>query len=310
MTENHYSETCSAIPTGIWRPDERYGLQPEEMGELTRWFLETKHYYQEMIATGESLERGISNNFYFKMYEKEEKSCCEDIVPLFLRFSSEKVKDLFPHVTLAENMRHPSLKIIYICNPRMYLPFLEKEIVKMGGKLEIGKQVGSFAELESSFDLVINCSGMSAETLCDDKNMVPIRGQVSIVRAPWVKFGVHIDKSTYCLPGIEDLVVCGGSYQHGNSDLTVDQDEKQEYIEGCSKYFPALKKAEIVKDMVGIRPLRMGGPRVELEMWKTPGSVKKLPIIHNYGHGQDGYGFHWGTSGDVLKLFKRWWHSN
>ena len=54
--------------------------------------------------------------------------------------------------------------------------------------------------------------------------------------------------------------------------------------------------------MVGLRPFRIGGPRVELEELKN----SKIVIIHNYGHGSEGYGLHWGTSSEVLSLFSDW----
>ena len=63
-----------------------------------------------------------------------------------------------------------------------------------------------------------------------------------------------------------------------------------------------LQKATFVRDAIGLRPFRIGGPRVELEQLIGSGAT----VIHNYGHGAEGYGLHWGTSGDVLKLFSEW----
>ena len=69
-----------------------------------------------------------------------------------------------------------------------------------------------------------------------------------------------------------------------------------------SKIDTLFKNARYIRDMVGLRPYRTGGPRVELEQLAD----SKLVIIHNYGHGSGGYGLHWGTSGKVVELFREW----
>ena len=57
------------------------------------------------------------------------------------------------------------------------------------------------AFFRSGFDVVVNCTGFGAKSLCKDPKMVPIRGQVFKVRAPWMKMVVYGDSETYIIPG-------------------------------------------------------------------------------------------------------------
>lgn len=89
----------------------------------------------------------------------------------------------------------------FICEPTIYLPYLYKRIVKAGGKLQ-RKRIESFDELQT-FDLVINCTGLGANSLVkDDVDLKPIRGQVIRVNAPWVKVAIldESDDGNYIIP--------------------------------------------------------------------------------------------------------------
>ena len=48
-----------------------------------------------------------------------------------------------------------------------------------GGQLVTGR-INSFSEVSDfgKFDLVMNCTGLGAKTLCNDRRLVPLRGQV------------------------------------------------------------------------------------------------------------------------------------
>ena len=55
----------------------------------------------------------------------------------------------------------------------------------------------------------------------------------------------------------------------------------------------------VVSDIVGRRPTRRGGPRIEQEQ------MGAKTIIHAYGFGGRGYETSWGAAAKVLKLIKR-----
>lgn len=42
----------------------------------------------------------------------------------------------------------------------------------------MNQKVSNLSELENDYDVVFNCTGMGSKYLCDDRHMVPIRGQL------------------------------------------------------------------------------------------------------------------------------------
>ena len=89
--------------------------------------------------------------------------------------------------------------------------------------------------------VIINCSGLGAGKLVHDENIRTARGQVVLVRAPWIKHFVindKRDKLTYVLPRT-DSVVLGGTTQVGNWDEIVNPDTAELIMSRCvldSKY--------------------------------------------------------------------------
>ena len=54
----------------------------------------------------------------------------------------------------------------------------------------------------------------------------------------------------------------------------------------------------MVTHNVGLRPYRKGGTRVEKEVLLDAGAV----VVHNYGHGGEGYQTSYGCAGDVVSI--------
>jgi len=50
--------------------------------------------------------------------------------------------------------------------------------LSLNGVNFIEKQVESLKELAKDYDIIMNCTGLGAQTLCKDNRMIPIKGQV------------------------------------------------------------------------------------------------------------------------------------
>jgi len=59
-----------------------------------------------------------------------------------------------------------------------------------------------------------------------------------------------------------------------------------------------------VDEVVGLRPCRTGGVRLE---WERVGT---LQIIHNYGHGGSGVTLSWGCASEVVQMFGQFIEDN
>ncbi|RXG58574.1 D-amino-acid oxidase [Armadillidium vulgare] len=116
--------------------------------------------------------------------------------------------------------------------------------------------------------------------------MIPVRGQVYKVYAPWIKEALYLDSDTYIIPGVDGAVTLGGTRQFESTREEIDKHDSAGIWERCTQVENSLKDAKILREWVGFRPYRPY-VRMEKEIMKFPNG-KSIKIVHNYGHG--GYG--------------------
>ncbi len=175
-----------------------------------------------------------------------------------------------------------------------YMSVLLERIKKLGGVF-VRRKVESLSDL-NSFDVVINCAGLGARELACDSAMYPSKGILLSVRAPWVKewyneAGTH-DGRAYVFPRVNEVILGGRNISH-QEDLMVDSNEVKEIFDRCVKIMPSLANVDALKVLVGIRPMRKGGVRLEKEY------INDTVVIHNYGHGSYGITLSWGCAEEV-----------
>ena len=155
------------------------------------------------------------------------------------------------------------------------------------------RRVASLDDVDG--DLVVNCGGVGAAALAGDDTVVPVRGQVVLVRAPAaVPCLCDEDELTYVLPR-PDVCVLGGTHQPGDADLAPREHETRDILERCRRLVPALERAEVLGARAGLRPVRRDGVRLEREG----------RVIHCYGHGGAGITLSWGCAQEVVRLARQ-----
>jgi glycine/D-amino acid oxidase-like deaminating enzyme len=90
-------------------------------------------------------------------------------------------------------------------------------------------------------------------------------------------------------------VVLGGVAQQGSWSLEQNTEDHDFILNKCASIIPELKDAEIIEDLVGLRP---GRTEVRLEKEERGG----VDLIHNYGHGGSGVTLSWGCADEVVEL--------
>jgi len=177
----------------------------------------------------------------------------------------------------------------------IYLKWMMSRYKKLGGKIE-EQEIKDFSEISNEYDFIVNCTGLSSGELCADSEVYPVRGQ--IIRIKPVVSQMHLDQQiptlTYIVPRSNDMVL-GGVTQEGNWSTDPTDEDRNFILEKCSNIIPELKKAEIIEDIVGLRP---GRTEVRLEKEISSGRT----IIHNYGHGGSGVTLSWGCAEEVVEL--------
>ncbi|XP_069942847.1 D-aspartate oxidase isoform X3 [Cherax quadricarinatus] len=185
--------------------------------------------------------------------------------------------------------------------PLKFLPVLLEEVRALGGSVKMCR-LTSLAEAAAEADIVINCSGLGARKLVPDPEVYPCRGQVMRVRAPWVgRYLCDASKKSfaYIIPNLE-TVVLGGTNQDHDWRLEVDPTDSQTIWDNCTALMPSLKKAEVIKEWVGLRPCRESGVRLEADELQVDSRI--VPVVHNYGHGGSGVTLFWGCSKEVADI--------
>ncbi|XP_046831425.1 D-aspartate oxidase isoform X2 [Vespa crabro] len=149
-----------------------------------------------------------------------------------------------------------------------------------------------------------NYVGLGARELVNDDTVTAVRGQVTRVKAPWVLhcFVVDDDNCNYVIPNTNNVIL-GGTHQEGDYDLCVREKDTKFIHEGCHRILPSLKKAEILRSWVGLRPVR-SKVRLETEILESKRNGKKCHVIHNYGHGGAGLTLSWGCALDVVDIVR------
>jgi D-amino-acid oxidase len=176
----------------------------------------------------------------------------------------------------------------------IYLEWLEQRARAAGISLT-EHRIESLEELRGVADVIVNCTGLGARDLCQDRELFGVRGQIIVVEAPEVSaFLVDDATVTYIIPRCHDVVL-GGTTEEHVYDTRIDEEIAASILERCARLVPSLASAPVRMHKAGIRPCRT---TVRLE----PEMLEGQPIVHNYGHGGAGVTLSWGCADEVTSL--------
>lgn len=158
---------------------------------------------------------------------------------------------------------------------------------------------------------ILNATGLGARSLANDSAVHPIRGQtllISTTTAPAkpslraLAGQIHFRRGheyTYTIPRLRspDSLVLGGVEQPENNNVEPEEDVRRDVLGRVGVMTRgALEGVELAEvqlgDVVGFRPGRAGGYRVQAE-----GAV-----VHAYGFGGQGYRYSFGAGEEVVRL--------
>ncbi|TKR94877.1 hypothetical protein L596_009109 [Steinernema carpocapsae] len=163
----------------------------------------------------------------------------------------------------------------------------------------IKAQIKSVDQLLGSYDVVVNCAGLNGGIVANDgdaANVYPIRGVILEVDAPWQKHFFYYDFRTFTIPTI-NKVFMGTVKQDGRADLQITPEDIDDIRTRYCAVQPAFKDVAIKSMWSGLRP---GRDEVRLERVEVPKS--KTKVIHNYGHGGNGFTLSWGCALEAVDL--------
>lgn len=273
VTATEPAGTTSAVAAALWYP---YRTGPVEA--VTRWAALSRAVFEDLAGTGGVLLRRGRELLRAPAADPWWAAAVPDLRRLTAAELPAGFADGFSFVAPVVDMGR-------------YLSWLLARL----SALEVGvavRRIDELAEVEG--DAVVNCSGLGAQELVDDRSLVPVRGQVVRLANPglieWLLDEDDPAGLTYVVPRIDD-VVCGGTADEAAGTGEIDAAVEVAILTRARALCPGLAGAPVLSRAVGYRPTR---PEVRLE--------REGRVVHCYGHGGAGVTLSWGCADDVVAL--------
>jgi len=155
------------------------------------------------------------------------------------------------------------------------------------------------------FDTVINCTGMGAANLLQDRQMESSQGHFILAYAPHIRYGwCYPFTGAYVIPRTDGIVLIGGSHEVNTTTIPDKIILKRIWKYACMVDSSLEKQATIVSMGAGLRPFRNKTFRLEKERDATKqfNFPQNMTLIHNYGYGGSGWSLCWGSASEVVSM--------
>lgn len=184
-------------------------------------------------------------------------------------------------------------------NPNDFLPWVVTKLRSRGVRF-VRATLSSMEDLRALTHArtLVNASGLGAKELANDNDVVSVRGQTMFVKCDVRECTIlQGSEYTYAIPRISaGGVILGGASQPSSTETAVDQSLKKDVLERVNRItgnaFAWVDVDRDVQDIVGFRPGRRGGIRIE----------KEGDVVHAYGGGSLGYVYAFGMASRVRDL--------
>ncbi|KAL2815128.1 FAD dependent oxidoreductase superfamily [Aspergillus granulosus] len=193
----------------------------------------------------------------------------------------------------------------FCVNSPVYCAYLLRKFILHGGETReyTLANPGEAFYLAPNVKTVVNCSGVG---IGDPKSFI-IRGQTCLVRnpCPVTLTRQNADGSwSFSIPRpLEGGTIIGGTKAPHDWDPNPSLEVREKLLENAKKWFPFTPESggefDIVRDIVGRRPAREGGMRIE-----TENLLGGKRIVHGYGAAGRGFEISWGVAGDIVALVR------
>jgi D-amino-acid oxidase len=286
-------QTTSGVAAAVWFP---YDAEPAE--KVIPWALRTFDVLADLIRVPES---GVSMIEVRQFLRSGEIQIPDWAIPLGARRLSSVGGGLWPFRDRAQRGGYSfksgfSLRVP-LMDTTIYLDYLAARFRKAGGEIHANIRFEKLEDVDSKFDLVINCAGIGARGLVQDVDLEPHRGQVAIVpRIEGLSCAIVCDDAPlmYAIPRTNDCVF--GGTNDVSDNLAADPATTSQIVAECNRVLN-IDKPPVLAERVGLRPFRRSGVRLERDRIRDDRTV-----IHNYGHGGAGFTLSWGCAREVLDM--------
>ena len=138
---------------------------------------------------------------------------------------------------------------------------------------------------------VVNATGIGGRLMAQDEKVSPVRGQTVLVKGVANRLSIRVGERDDDVVAImprprEGTTIVGVTKEKGVWETEVSEQATKMLLAWGRELAPELvadgkDELEVLKAMVGLRPAREGGPRVEMEKVK---GLEGMHLVHEYGH--------------------------
>jgi D-amino-acid oxidase len=160
------------------------------------------------------------------------------------------VRDLYPESRELRADEHPFPAryarrfTTMLIEPPIYLSAMLRDVRLAGGRIVVRELRGRDQVQGLSEPVVLNCTGLGAKALFGDDELEPVRGQLTfLLPQPEVDY-VLIAAGLYMMPR-RDGILLGGTFEHGNWSLDVDEETRQRMVAGHRELFEGMRPERV-----------------------------------------------------------------
>jgi D-amino-acid oxidase len=229
--------TTSNIAGAQWSPAESYDAEAVAPGFMDRFARAARLSHREF--------QNLVGDYYGVRWI--ENYYVADRPPRNRRQgSAAHIEDLYPDWRELGAREHPfpgayvSRFATMLIEPPIYLNAVLRDFLLAGGKLVIRDfpDVASVAALPEP--LVMNCTGLGARALFGDADLMPIKGQLTILLPqPEVDYITLTDR-LYMFPR-HDGILLGGTHERNVWSLEPDAKAAREILDGHARFFAQMR---------------------------------------------------------------------
>lgn len=150
-----------------------------------------------------------------------------------------KMRDLSPDENPLPYSLVRTFETLFI-EPHIYLPKVIEDYKQAGGTIVV-RDLADAAALQALPEaLLVNCTGLGASKLFGDTELMPIKGQLTILPPQADVDYITLPPDIYLFPR-SDGIILGGTFQRGNWSLDVDRVAEERVLAKHQAFFASLK---------------------------------------------------------------------